>query len=618
MQLRLPFLFVCTLAMLLSILVPVFAAVESSDKPHAVTTVDPTRPPEELALILHPLNKTDLLIEADAWEALVKEKATEIAMSEIEVRRQTTGIEKTEKIQEQAEEAKEELEHVKAKAEEAKISGDTQVMKAAEKSAKKAEEKVETLHQTVTDAVADAAEEADKATEMYDRMSDQTKQGLKETVAAADEANEAVKKVQDVVESAVNKGFDDVKKAAAEDEQVSSEAQVAADEVTHKAKETAAEAAADKSRALVTEQVMVDIREAAEDEKVDLLEHINRLREERIMLVDNLRVVIEELAAKTDKDDTETQARIKDYNLYIRGVSGINLDITDVTSAWAAISGWLVSGEGGLRWAKNFAVFFGILIIAWFLSRILSGVMCRTTNRVKLPQLLSQFLIGTVRWAVMIIGTIMALMSLEVSIGPLLAVVGAAGFVIAFALQDSLSNVASGVMILFFRPFDIGDIVEAGGVSGTVTSLSLVATTIRTFDNKEMIVPNNSIFGNVITNSTSVDKRRVDMEFGIGYDDDIDQTLSILRDIVNNHPKILKDPEPTIRVSALMDSSVNIICRPWTGSGDYWAVYWDITEAVKKRFDAEGVGIPYPQQDVHLYIRETPESRAMAESRPSY
>lgn len=618
MQFRLPFVFVCTLVVLLSILVPVFAAVESNDKPHAVTTTDPNLSAEKLALMLQPLNKTDLIIEADGWEALVKEKATEIAMVEIEVRRQTSGIEKTEEIQEQAEEAKEELEQVKVKAEEAKMSGDTQALKDAEKSVKKAGEKVETLQQTVTDAVTDQAEEADKATEMYDRMSDETEQGLKETVDAADKANEAVKKVQDVIESAVDKGGDDVKKAAAEVVQASSEAQVATDEVTHKAKATAAEAAANKSRVLVTEQVMVDIREATEDEKLDLLEQVNRLREERTLLVDNLRVVVEELVAKTDRDDTKTLAVIKDYRLYIRGVSGINVDVTDFTSAWISISGWMISDEGGLRWAKNFTVFFGILIVAWLLSRILSGVMRRATSRMQLPELLSQFFTGTVRWVVMIIGTIMALMSLEVSIAPLLAVVGAAGFVIAFALQDSLSNVASGLMILFFRPFDIGDIVEAGGVSGKVTSLNLVSTTIRTFDNKEMIVPNNSIFSNVITNSTSVNKRRVDMEFGIGYDDDINQTLSILGDIVSNHPKILKDPAPTIRVNTLMDSSVNIICRPWTGSDDYWSVYWDITEAVKKRFDAEGVGIPYPQQDVHLYIQDTPVSQAMVKSRTYY
>ena len=143
MQLRLPFVFVCTLAVSLSILVPSFAAVESNDKPHAVTTTDPNISAEDLTLMLHPLNKTDLLIEADGWEALVKEKATEIARSEIEVRRQTRGIEKTEEIQQQAEEAKAELEQVKNKAEEAKMSGDTQALKDAEKSARKAEEKVE-------------------------------------------------------------------------------------------------------------------------------------------------------------------------------------------------------------------------------------------------------------------------------------------------------------------------------------------------------------------------------------------------------------------------------------------------------------------------------------------
>jgi small conductance mechanosensitive channel len=191
-----------------------------------------------------------------------------------------------------------------------------------------------------------------------------------------------------------------------------------------------------------------------------------------------------------------------------------------------------------------------------------------------------------------------------VSIGPLLAVVGAAGFVIAFALQDTLGNFASGLMILFFRPFDVGDVVDAAGVSGKVTAMNLVSTTIKTFDNKDMVVPNNKIWHDVITNATGVDTRRVDMEFGIGYDDDIDRAQAILEEIVAAHPKALKDPEPTIRMSALGDSSVNFICRPWAKTADYWDVYWDVTKAVKKRFDAEGIGIPYPQRDVHLYIED--------------
>jgi small conductance mechanosensitive channel len=159
-------------------------------------------------------------------------------------------------------------------------------------------------------------------------------------------------------------------------------------------------------------------------------------------------------------------------------------------------------------------------------------------------------------------------------------------------------------MILFFRPFDVGDVVDAGGVSGKVIAMNLVSTSIKTFDNKDMVVPNNKIWQDVITNATGVDTRRVDMEFGIGYDDDIDKAQGILEEIVAAHPKALKDPEPTIRMNTLADSSVNFICRPWAKTADYWDVYWDVTKAVKQRFDAEGIGIPFPQRDVHLYIEE--------------
>jgi len=162
----------------------------------------------------------------------------------------------------------------------------------------------------------------------------------------------------------------------------------------------------------------------------------------------------------------------------------------------------------------------------------------------------------------MIVGVIMALAALEVSIGPLLAVVGAAGFVIAFALQDSLSNFASGLMILFFRPFDVGDVVDAGGVSGKVTSMNLVSTTIKTFDNKDMLVPNNKIWNDVITNATGVDTRRVDMEFGIGYDDDVDRAQTILEEIVAAHPKALKDPAPLFGGNRAERKSTLLALRP--------------------------------------------------------
>lgn len=608
MKLRFAFMLTITIAALLATSTLVFTAEETGDKPVAKTTANPNIPADELALMLHPFTKAELLIEADGWQALVQEKAVEISRAEIAVKRQTKEIAKTEEIQSQVEDAKKDLQQVKDKTEEAKKSGDTKTMQEAETAAQKAQEKIATVQQTVTEA----ADVAEKTTEMYDKMSDDTKQGIKETVAAADKAQDAVQKVKDAVgDAADKKDVDDVKKAAAEAHTVTSDAQHAADKVTTKTEMTAVALEVSRSNVLEeTAKAMEDTRAEKKDEKIDMLELVNSLRLERTKLVDNFRTTVDELESRTDKDDSKTLAVVKDYRLYIRSVSGINLDLTDTTSTWVTVKGWITSEEGGMRWAKNLVVFFTILIAAWFLARFLSWLMHRAMTKVELPLLLEHFLVKFIRWVVMIVGVIVALTALEISAAPLLALVGAAGFIVAFALQDSLSNFASGLMILFFRPFDIDDLVEAGGVTGKVTSLNLLATTIRTADNKEMIVPNNSIFSNVITNSTSVDKRRVDMEFGIGYDDDIDQTLSILNDIVNNHPMVLKKPEPTIKVHTLADSSVNFICRPWTKSSDYWDVYWDVTREVKKRFDAEGVGMPYPQQDVHLYVKDADAMKA--------
>ena len=221
-------------------------------------------------------------------------------------------------------------------------------------------------------------------------------------------------------------------------------------------------------------------------------------------------------------------------------------------------------------------------------------------------QLLVNFLGKFVKQVVMLIGLIVALSALEVNIGPLLAAVGAAGFVIGFALQDTLSNFASGLLILAYRPFDVGDVIEAAGVSGLVDSVSLFSTHIRTFDNKVMIVPNNDIWGGTITNATASDTRRVDMTFGIGYEDDIDKARTVLETLLKEHELVLDDPAPVVKLHELADSSVNFVCRPWVKTADYWTVYWDITRAVKDQFDVNGISIPFPQRDVHVYQDSAP------------
>jgi len=200
-----------------------------------------------------------------------------------------------------------------------------------------------------------------------------------------------------------------------------------------------------------------------------------------------------------------------------------------------------------------------------------------------------------------LLGFLIAIAQLGIEVAPLLAGLGIAGFVVGFALQDTLSNFASGMMILVYRPFDVGDVIEAGGVSGKVDQMNLVSTMVLTFDNQLLVVPNSKIWGDVIRNVTHRDKRRVDLTFGIGYSDDIPTAERILTEIVAAHDKVLDDPEPVIRLHELGESSVNFIVRPWSKTSDYWDVYWDVTREVKRRFDEEGVSIPFPQRDVHIY-----------------
>jgi small conductance mechanosensitive channel len=185
------------------------------------------------------------------------------------------------------------------------------------------------------------------------------------------------------------------------------------------------------------------------------------------------------------------------------------------------------------------------------------------------------------------------------------AVLGAAGLAIGLALQGSLSNFASGVLIVLFKPYRVGDWVEAGGISGTVERVDILTTIFNTGDNKKVIVPNGQVMGTIITNYSANDQRRVDMVVGVSYEDDLDKVRATLEELIAADDRILSDPPHKIAVSELGDSSVNFVVRPWVKTEDYWGVMFDMTEAIKKRFDQEGISFPFPQQDVHLYQAST-------------
>ena len=279
-----------------------------------------------------------------------------------------------------------------------------------------------------------------------------------------------------------------------------------------------------------------------------------------------------------------------------------------IQEAWTAAEEWVVASGPSLIFKLILIV--AIVLAFHILGRLAQRLMRRAlqTSKVSLSTLLKDFFLTSTYRAVIGLGLLIAMSQLGVEIGPLLAGLGVAGFIVGFALQDTLSNFASGMMILIYRPFDVGDVVNAGGVSGKVDQMTLVTTTILTFDNQRLIVPNTKIWGDVITNVTAERVRRVDLKFGISYADDITKAEKILADIVENHEKVLRDPAPNIRLHELADSSVNFIVRPWARTVDYWDVYWDVTREVKRRFDAEGVTIPFPQRDVHVHGADSGDS----------
>ena len=331
----------------------------------------------------------------------------------------------------------------------------------------------------------------------------------------------------------------------------------------------------------------------------DLQTELKLVELRRDSAVENLTAVAE-LLDKLEIDSSN-------YTSLIVRVSGdVSAGILE-TGVWAKLlqqwgeNAWNWLTGNSLDWILKLIVLLVILYVARALSRVTRRITEQATKNVNLSKLLRRMIVATAANGVFIIGVLIALSQLGVSIGPLLAGLGIAGIVIGFALQDTLSNFASGMMILLYRPYDVGDLVDAGGEFGTVTDMSLVFTVILTIDNQRLVVPNNLIWRGVIRNITAEKTRRVDMTFGISYNDDIPKAERVLKEILTSHEKVLEDPAPDVRLHTLGESSVDFVVRPWVRTDDYWNVYWDVTREVKLRFDAEGISIPFPQRDVHVY-----------------
>ncbi len=527
----------------------------------AVTAADPGIPVEDLRLLLKPLRKQELVAETEAWLALLQEKVRQISLAEIKMREQSREISET----------KEEIKATIDQVEETQKAGkEAEPERGVTNAAAGVEEKIQQMEEK-TQKVAEAATDAGEvvATDANTADAEPARSSEKDLLAKTAEVEQAKAKLQ---EAAVEASRTDL-------------------------------AAADKVKKIGEAQVELQTKV-----KEQLLAGINKLREEQIALLDRIQVAIEALRAKGGE--------VEEYEKYATAVSGLRVDVKDISATQAMIVGWLKSPEGGLRWAKTIISFVLVIVASLILASILGRVMRKAVamNK-KSSDLFKDFLVNVVHKTVLVIGVVVALSMLGINVGPLVAGIGALGFIIGFALQGTLGNFAAGMMILLHRPYDVGDVVNTAGVTGVVQSMNLNTTTIKTFDNQIVVVPNGSIWGNNITNVTGSATRRVDLTFGISYSDDQAKAHRLLESIVEAHPLVLKEPAPVVKLHELGDSSVNFICRPWTQTANYWTVYWDITRSVKERFDAEGISIPFPQRDVHIY-HQTVEPPAVARGLP--
>ncbi len=257
-----------------------------------------------------------------------------------------------------------------------------------------------------------------------------------------------------------------------------------------------------------------------------------------------------------------------------------------------------------IEWGATFGIKIiaavAILIIGRMVSKVLQKLIVKVMDKKNVDKTISSFASSMVFSALYIFVILAALSQIGIQTTSFMTIIGAAGLAIGLALQGSLSNFAAGFLIILFRPFKLGDYVEAGGVSGSISKISIFTTDINTVDNKKIIVPNAQIMNGTITNYTAEKTRRVDLTFGVGYEADISKVKDILNKIIKEHKLILKDPEPFVRLGNLGDSSIDFTVRVWSKTEDYWTVHFDLIESAKEEFDKANISIPYPQMDVHM------------------
>lgn len=631
----------------------------------AITTQDPTVPVDELQLLLKPLTLDELQNESAAWLILLKDKVQKISNAEIAIKRQNLSINKQKEASDSLDKSQEALKATEAQLKTAtpgspeyeeatkKLEEAKENLKKGQESIKDAKEAKKDIQQddTLKEAIDKAKEtgELDKAKAALDQVkkqreeltagslayNDATKKidkldaaikafeeaktkekeavpdspDFKEATKKLDAAQKSLKQLREEIEGiktpdATKKSSQDLNKAATAldntkiegdgSTKVAGSIQTVNNKENLKTKGDKLEKAADQ----------LDKNADAEAKlKNQLVANVTELQSDRTAIVDRFKVVLAELERKGGDP--------KAYQQYIEAISIVTVDLKDAEGAGVRLVSWVKSGEGGLRWAANIGKFVGIVIASTIVSQLLGIILNRSLKQIGgTSELLRQFTVMVIKRGGVVVGIMLALTALEVSLGPILALVGGASFVLAFALQSNLGNFASGLMIMFNKPFDIGDEVKVAGIWGYVDSISLANTKIKGFAGQMYIMPNNSVWDGMIENLTYAEIRKVSIWLRISFNEDLEHIQKLLVEIIKSHPKILQDPKPGKFLWSVEDYYFSIGVSGWTKTEDFWGVHEDVIQMIQERFKQENIqmsAIPERNLNFRQTLSQIPE-----------
>ncbi|MBE9201632.1 MULTISPECIES: mechanosensitive ion channel family protein [unclassified Nodularia (in: cyanobacteria)] len=641
----------------------------NGDPRFAITTQDPTVPTDELQLLVKPLTLEELQNESAAWLILLKDKVQRISNAEIAIKRENRIINQEKEASAFLLKSVEELKAAEAQFKTAtpgspEYGEAVKELEAAKKDMKKGQEfiqKAQKAKQDIQqdDALKNALENAQKTAELDQAKAvlDATKKQREQFIAGSFDYNDATNKIYkldaaitafeeaqtkkkesvrdslqfkkaneqlDAAQKSLKQvieeieGFrtpDTTKKSSRDLNQAASlleNTKIEGDGSTKVAGsiDTVNNQESFKSQEDKLEQAGEQLDENANAEakfKNEMVVYVTELQSDRTAIVDRFKVVLAELERKGGEPEA--------YHKYITAISMVAVDLQDTEGLLVRLISWVQSGEGGLRWADHIGKFVGIVILSIIVSQILGMILNRSLKQIGgASELLREFIVMLIKRGGVVVGVMLALTALEVSLGPILALVGGASFVLAFALQNNLGNFASGLMIMINKPFDIGDEIKVGGIWGYVDSISLASTKIEGFQGQIYVLPNNSVWEGMIENLTHREIRKVSIWLRVGLNEDLERIQNLLLEIMKSHPKVLEDPKPGKVLWSLEEYYFSIGISGWTKTVDFWGVHADVIQMIQERFKAENIQMSAtPESNLNLLQNTTQIPEFVAE-----